>query len=354
MQIQPSTKRPKGILTPGGLVLPGPRAGLKGFYRWQVRDAKGRVETPLDPRGRPIRYSGQWLPNLITDRGLNAVGTVYMWGTTYRGFLALGTGSAAPATTDASLDSEVQRGATTAASSDPVTILDAGANVFRSTHLRDVQVTMSADRNLTEFGLSHEGSVGVNIRELFRDEMGDPVTISLLSGKTLRLQHTLIIELPAPASGTAGTFDIEEYDAANALVGTTEYAYTGGGTGSAFHVFGAWSPTNQHPDSTVSTNSALAWRLTSGTYNRVTLVPGQGSSTGTAAVPQAYVGDSFERVKRYTIPTTTSQYLGTWNGIGFYGGISGGMAFCFTSPATFTKAVTHTFRVGIVSSWARA
>lgn len=358
MSKMPSTERSEA---PGGVpgILVKTHATLKGRFRWQVLDEHGNPEQPVGPDGKPIAYSGGWQDNLITNLGLNAIGTINLTqphttastGNGWRSYLAVGTGSSAPDFTDAALDSEVQRANTNGALANPVVTLDTGDDVVRSTQLRDVQVTMNADRNLTEWGLSHEASVGVNIRELFRDDLGDPITISLLNGKTLRLQHVLIVEIAAPAAGTADAFNIAEFDAANNPVGSTPYDLIKGPTGAVNSVMTVWHPVGV---AWVSTGTSVTYvrRLTSGSYNRVTMVTGTGQTTTMAW--EAYVGDSHQRLRRRTLPAAATEYNGVWNGIGFYVGIDGGFAFVFDDPATFTKVNTHTLRVGFISTWARA
>lgn len=358
MSKTPSTNESDGHAGEGGLLF-RVDARMKGRMRWQVLDADGNPEWPVGPDGRPINYGGGWQDNLITDRGLNRVPVAHVFrpnstsGETsggWRNYLALGTGSTTPDVTDAALANEVQRGNTNGALNAVSYTLDTVNNVIRGRLVRDVQVTMSADRNLTEYGLSDEASVGVNIRELFRDDMGDPITISLLNGKTLRLQHQLDVEIPAPSAGATGEFTIHELDAANNPVGDTDYDIIYGPTGNVERALKVvWNPAE------TGIANHWAWRLTTNAYNRVTMVAGAGATgTDSQLVATTYVGDSFERVKRATIAAATANYNGEWRGIGFYGGIDGGFAFCFDDPATFTKVNTHTLRVGLISSWGRA
>src|SRR5690606_34207051 len=118
----------------------------------------------------------------------------------FRRYLAVGTGSTAPDVTDDVLDNEVQRansdggfgiGANSAG-------LDDTLDLWWYESLVRRVVTMSDDRNLTEYGFSAAASVAINIRELLRDELGDPITVSLLTGKSLRVDHTIRVEMPAP------------------------------------------------------------------------------------------------------------------------------------------------------------
>lgn len=331
---------------------------MRGKYRYRVEDEHGRRVPLIDHRGQPVQYRGEWLPNLITNLGLDRMPLASIFAPAqsaaasgWRQYLAVGTGSTAPTFEDAALDSEAQRANTngsTGADVNPVYTLDTVNDVFRCTQKRDVQVTMNADRNLTEWGLSDQSATGVNIRELFRDGEGNPTTISLLNGKILRLQHVLTTEIAAPAAGTPASLSIHEVDAANNPVGSTEYDVVAGFTGTVSSIFTVWNPRPVN-------NNIFAARLTSGAYNRVTMVPGTVSVGGPGTLTaESYIGESFEYIKRVTIPASTAEYLGTWNGIGFYTGITGGFAACFDNPATFTKVNTHTMRVGIVSEWARA
>jgi hypothetical protein len=353
--------------TPSGLIVPM-HAKLRGELRWQVLDERGVPEIPRDPFGRPIATAeGVRQHNLITNDGLDRLAAISCLSnstTGFRGRLAVGTGSVAPAFTDTALDNEVQRDNDTGGiASTTLSETDTTNDVWRRSFTTTRVVTMSADRNLTEFGLSEYDSAGggpLNIRELFRDGVGDPITISLLNGKKIRVDHTFMVELPRPADFYVGTMGIEEYDAGNNLVlDTTFDTYwtpASGGAEAAQWLADWWNP--QAAAGTVNGLGTLipsfdldtSWSLS--TYR----VGGAGGDTGTALANQAYVPGSHERLRRATIPTSNDN--GTWVGVLFYtsgtGGRNGTMAVNFDNSDSFVKDDTKTVRVGMLSSWSRA
>ena len=346
---------------------------FRGLTRWQVLDERGVPEIPRNPSGVPIGpVEGVENPNLITDLFLDRVaGSTYLMDPNanlingqppMRRHLAVGTGSTAPNVADTTLDSEAQRAATSAGFGDgSQTYAYVSADeLFRCTSIVTRVVQMTANRNLTEYGFAPNTSGDIVIRELFRDGIGNPVTISLLNGKSIRLDHTLFIELPAPDADTAPIIqvDIEEYDAANTLVDTFTYdawfRFQSASTSSATirRLYEMWTPG-------LSTFTRAIFRLTAAplnapiTGNANTFWP---ATDGFTATIPAYVNGSYERIRRYT--TTTAQWNAALPGFTMRssGGPSdvGGLTLAFDDPATYTKASTDTLRVGFVSTWSRA
>jgi hypothetical protein len=166
----------------------------------------------------------------------------------------VGTGSATPQETDTQLTNEVESRGTVIAGLPPNELnneTDTTDGVWRLSALTQRVVQMTAPRNLTEFGLSrHElpASGPLHIRELFRDEFGDPATVSLIANKYIRLDHTMIGELPIPSDFIVGTMDVQEYDAANALVFDetfdTYWTPASGATDAARWLLEWWEPTS--------------------------------------------------------------------------------------------------------------
>lgn len=338
--------------TPAGLLLPI-HTGLRGRVRWQVLDERGVPEIPRNPSGFAIApIEGVEQSNLITNAGLDDVAVRVPWycglstsvtAASSRRTLAVGTGSVAPAFTDTALNAEAQAAADAGAfdDCDLTDELDATANVYRRESVATRIITMTADRNLTEYGFRN-GSGDLAIRELFRDELGDPATISLLNGKIIKVTHTLTSEVAAPAAGTTATIDLEEYDATNTLVGTTPYSVLyGPAANSASNFFRGANPT--FPED--------AFRITAapGSYDRAAEVPAW-SNMG-ECTKGTYTPGSYE-LEHYKI---VAAGVGTGLWYGFHVGYAGnGYVVLFTSPTTYDKPSTHTLRVGILHSWGRA
>lgn len=364
--------------TPGGLLLPV-SATLKGRVRWQVLDERGLPEVPRSPSGFALAPAeGVEQPNLITDLGLDQIAAFDCFGTspstsgTWRRYLAVGTGSTTPANGDTTLAAEVQRAASSGSFSNGSTAyaLDDTNDVWRAESLVTRLVTMNADRNIAEFGLSPESSGAIGIRELLRDSEGNPITVSLLDGKTLRVDHTLTVEIAAPAAGHSLNFNINEFDAGNNPIGSTAYAYTFGMSPKQDNetliaqCFDAWNP------SSTTTTTIGVKRLTSRPpYARIGTMtsdglsdPSAGGNSGLATFTRlTYVGGTYSRTRRATVPAGSGN--DAWYGFvimqlspipSYPNGRHSGWFALFDSPATYTKQNTDTLRVGFVSTWARA
>ena len=346
-----------------GLFVPA-HVKLSGRARWQVLDERGVPEIPRNPGGFAIGpIEGVEQPNLITNLGMDAIADTTVLSNSasdhIRAFLAVGTGSTAPAVTDIALDNEVE----TRTSSDggfgiaSPEELDTMANVWRYS-VGQVRVrSMTANRNLTEYGLSTliTQPNGLNIRELLRDGGGTPVTISILSGKSLRLDHTLVVEAPAPAAGTVGVINIEKYDVGGALVSTTPYDVTYGGTMESTvinysQLFLAWEPSGEN---SAAASHGLNYLSSAFTYARTGTVNVNGALN---AVPQAYTPGSYERVKSNTFAPASAN--GAWHGFflghGATSGTDGQWVCVFDTPLTYTKLDTDQITFGFKCSWARA
>ena len=336
-------------------------AGLRGRYRYEVLDELGRPEVIRLPSGMAANYDGKrWLPNLITDAGLervaecnDVVGSGGSFVTTLRNLLAVGTGSAAPAFTDEALTAEVARsGASTPGGQNGKTVVwDGGDEVVRSVGYRDITILMAENRNLTEYGFSHHASAAqgpLNIRALFTDELGNPIALSLLAGKSIRVVHEMTLEIgPIPAAGHAAVIQIEEYDATNTLIATHPISVVYGWSGSTMGITNCW-----HPE---GSNFAQAYSAGGSAYNRLTAPisgnPALNNAGADTRTIDPYVGGSRERIKRRLVPPTGE--VGDWGAFSFGMGFGGGLAVHLVSPVSFTKLDTHTMSYAMKSTWGR-
>ena len=348
---------------PSGLLMPV-RATVRGRVRWSVLDERGKPEAPRAPNGAALAgVEGVEQPNLITNLGLNRMAVLNCLGVTtsvaapgtWRRRLAVGTGSTAPAVGDTTLDAEAQRAMTSGGfpNGSASYELDTTANEWVAESTVTRLVTMTASRNLTEFGLAHDESGDIVIRELLRDGGGTPITVTLLEGKTLRVDHTLEVRIPAPASGNQASINIEEYDVGDTLSATLPYDITHGGydTGAnPAEVFTVWNPP-------VETGPAAYAVSSSWVYSRTSAPSGFIAASAQPLALVEYTPGSYERIKRATF--TTAQANTALYGFRVAAGTVGiafnrGWLIRFDSPTTYTKADTDTLRIGLVSSWARA
>jgi hypothetical protein len=352
--------------TRAGIVIPQ-HATLRGELHWRVLDERGVPEVPRNPSGFAIASAdGVKQPNLITNQFLDEV-PVYSIksvsttaGISSRRFLAVGTGSTAPAFTDTALVNQVQQAASSGVYSagSSAYSLDTDINVLRGTFITNRVVVMDADRNLAEFGYRQNTSTDLVIRELFRDSVGDPTTISLLNGKTLYVVHTLIADIAAPKAGTTGQIDFEEYDAGNNLVDTTPIDIVYGwhtNTTVSFVDFDHWDP--------VSATSHAVPRIlndlrpfdrdgalgTNGDHAQA----GSWSSLG----QDAYVAGTHSRGRNAVIAAGVG--TGDWYGFKFRPETytnphTRGFAVLFDGPTFITKSANDELTLRVVSTWARA
>lgn len=362
---------PEMTRSEGGLVLPV-RATVRGRVRWQVLDERDTPITPRSPGGFAVApIEGVEQPNLITNLGMDRLAALRWDGInpglpgTWRRRLAVGTGSTAPAFTDTTLDAEAQRDATSGAfpNGSNTYELDSDTNVWRATSLVTRIVTMTASRNLTEFGLAQETTGDIVIRELLRDGGGTPITVTIPEGKKIRVDHSLIVEIGAPVAGFSASMNVEEYDVSDTLVSTTAYSVTHGGfcrdsvnTDKLQRIFHVWSPTEA---SAVIVDAPNGGRhATARAYSRTPAFGPAAADNSTSSEIEAYVPGSHQRIKRLVFGEAAGNganfgyrfRANNWDQTGF----DGGWEILFTSPASYTKSDTDVLRVGVVSSWARA
>lgn len=158
-------------------------AGLKGRYQITVRRADGsvRLETP-------------WFDNLILTQGLNRIGSGGV-----ASYCHVGSGNTAAALTDTGLQSFI---AATGTKQAEVSGQQASAPYFgwcRRTYRFAAGVAMG---NISEVGIGWSTS-GATLfsRALVRDEVGAPMTITVLADEVLDVTYEL--QLYPPASDTA-------------------------------------------------------------------------------------------------------------------------------------------------------
>lgn len=135
--------------------------------------------------------------NLITDAGLDALAG----GTSIRNlvnYLAVGTGSSEPSYTDTALNAEVARTNSTGGFGDSDAMVGAGDLVeYWRRRLTRVFTEAQANANLAELGFFSSSSGGTLWnRQLFRDELGNPTTITKTSEDQLRVTYEYRIYPP--------------------------------------------------------------------------------------------------------------------------------------------------------------
>jgi hypothetical protein len=167
---------------------------LSGFYNLIVRDG-----ATLEAK----RESG-WFPNLITDIGLNRIGS---GGIATHGLV--GSGSAAPSFTDSAMNSFVAAAANDGSGADALNGAQSTTAPYYGWHRRSYRFPMGvAAGNLSEVGVGwHNGSgYSAFARTLIKDINGDPTTMTVLSDEVLDVVYEL--RLYPPATDSNFTFNI--------------------------------------------------------------------------------------------------------------------------------------------------
>lgn len=154
-------------------------AELEGFYRMTVTRPDGTQ-----------RHTA-WFPNLITTSGLNRIGTGGVGA-----YALVGSGSAAPAFADTTLQALVGWTSTIQVSSDGTSPTAPYFGWHRRTYRFAAGV---AAGNLSEVGIgwsNNDGSSPVFSRALIRDSEGNPTTITVLGDEVLDVQYELRLYSP--------------------------------------------------------------------------------------------------------------------------------------------------------------
>lgn len=163
------------------------KLGVCGFYKFEAVRADGSARVLAD-----------WFQNLITDYGLNGMGS----GTGGAAYCRIGSGSTAPANSDTALVAQVAsvaRQSAAAGVSSPSPYYGWWRGVY------EFPVGAAAG-NISEVGVSHLAT-GANLisRSLIRDSGGTPVTLTVLSDEILRVTYEFrvyVVETDATATIT--------------------------------------------------------------------------------------------------------------------------------------------------------
>lgn len=240
---------------------------LRGFFKFEAVDRRGRRRVLAD-----------WFPNLITNAGLNIIGTA-------GGYLSrcrVGTGSAAPAVTDTELDSLLA--ATNTRAVGDVTTNSGASDYYTSKVIVYRFGEGVAEGNLTEVGIATSDS-GATLfsRALILDGIGSPTTITVLADETLDVTYELR-NYPALTDVTDTiTISGDDYDYTLRPASVSDAASWGntstGGRGGMNSITGV---------GTVGT-------AYSGAIGAVTTIPSGTSANITSAVDTAYGNNNYYR-----------------------------------------------------------
>lgn len=320
---------------------------LRGEATWQKLDRNGRPL--LVPNSRGVLIPGATQKNLITDQGIEDIGTIGYFSqggfglSGFRRNLLLGTGTTTPTNADTALTTpftdfswQLQDYPAVV-----VTYTWSGTKVTRKEEVK-VKATMNSAVTLAEFGFDNDNG-NLSVHALLKDEAGTATPIAFGAGEILLLSHSLYQEIDCVIA--AEDFAVDSYDVADTLLGTDTISGDGGPfctSGWEDDLFSAFNPSSYYfrcPERITSFSSIAydqGFNYSDWSYNLVSL--------------ESYVADSKKRVKN--VDLTTSQGNGDHVGVAF--GRDAGYKVLFRASDFFTKTSTQTFKMQMEVSWARA
>ncbi|HJX74915.1 MAG TPA: hypothetical protein VJ247_01080 [Gaiella sp.] len=189
--------------------------GLEGQARIPAATMQGIVTVELIHARTGLVKRRLRFPNLITNAGLDKVAAntkplgLFLGN---GGYLGVGTGSTAPAVTDVALVAAT--GVRTNSVGGGTTTFGFGAANAYSFWLvaREFSETQS-NGNLTEFGLFDASTAGTMfVRQLFRDEVGNPTTIVKTSDDKLRVIYEFRLYPPTVDAAGVVTINAVNYN----------------------------------------------------------------------------------------------------------------------------------------------
>lgn len=287
---------------------------VKGFYKIDAVKADGSRRTLAD-----------WFPNLITNNGLNLIGSASNW----LAYCQVGSGSSAPNVNDTGLASRV-----------------AGSN-FLQTTLTGAQAlapyfvwrrntyrfaTGVATGNLSEVGVGPVSTNGLFSRALILDSFGSPTTISVAADETLDVTYEIRYYPPTEDNTFILNISGVDYDVttrASSVTSSTSWVIGQSGTASTLR------------------NNGVVYN---GAIGDVTESPSGTSQGGSTFVNASYSDGSYQREGTITWPLNAGNLSGgvsamrIEHGVGVYQ-----LGFSPPIPKDATKVLSITCR----HSWAR-
>lgn len=185
-------------------------SGYAGWFKIEAH----RVDANGDEIPGTRRVAADWFPNLITNAGLDLLGTT--GGTYVYNFCRVGSGNTAPQPTDTALVAPVASSSTGQASSDGVN----RTGTFYAWRRRTVRFAAGAAAGtLAEVGVAPAGTGSLFSRALILDGGGNPTTITILSDEVLDVTYELrLYPTLTDATGTVTIASVNYSWIARALI----------------------------------------------------------------------------------------------------------------------------------------
>lgn len=288
---------------------------VQGFYKIEAVDAtSGQTRVVAD-----------WFPNLITDSGLNRMGSG-----TFLDVCMVGSGQATPQVTDTTLQAQV---ASSTAVTDTETTASSVAPYYGKTLKRWRFSPGQATGNLSEVGVGWTGGFTFS-RALILDGNGVPTTITILANEYLDITYELRNYSPTADDNFTVYLETTPINCVVRPAYVNQYQY--------------WAILGD----TVALNGYIAYpvQLTNGAIGATTAGPSGTTATG---VPTS---------NTYANNSLTRTFYGTW-GLGDANFASGGAtaflmctnigAFQIGFSPMIPKDITRSLRIDFGVSWAR-
>jgi hypothetical protein len=284
-------------------------------------------------RNGVITKSLEWFDNLITNNGLNLMGTEG----NYLSYCQVGGGSTAPSVSDTALVSRIAGVAATGALAS--SIVDGYLVVSREFSF----ATGAAAGNISEIGIGPVTTGNLFSRTLIKDGLGNPTTITILADEILNVSYEFKIKQP--------TVDfVGNVSGINYKIRAAMSTNSVGGSDSGWRVTNSLGSSRlKFVHGTVNRNPTSLPTIYSGNIG-----PDSGIPTGSeVAIIQsisnaAYVQNSFKTDFTFTMPPAL--FNGTFRSGLFY---PGPCAFQYEFSPDITKTNLQELVIGFSVSWAR-
>lgn len=265
------------------------RSKVAGYYKLEA--------IKIGENGEEIsrRIVADWFPNLITNQGLNLMGTSI----TYLNNCLVGSGSNTPTFTDTALQTFVA-GTATLQTAEALSVL--GSSPYYGSCTKTFQFAEGAAAgNITEVAVGTSiTNANIFSRALILDGLGSPTTITILSDEILLVSYEFRFYPKL-------TDDVGTVVFTGNIGGTYDWIFRAKDVGTSL-----WQPVSVIRNmNDVSVAQVLAYN---GDIGPITGHPAGSSSTLSKTV-SAYVADSFESV--YTVTASLTQ-----------GNLAGGIRSC--------------------------
>ena len=296
---------------------------MQGFYKIDAVKADGRRRVLAD-----------WFPNLITDVGLNQIGTNSNWAAK----CFVGSGTNAPNVLDTGLQTLVAESNTLTSAFGAQAVepyFGWGRQVFRFNE-------GVAAGNLSEVGVGSAGGVTMFSRALILDGVGNPTTITVLSDEFLDVTYE--IRVYPPLVDVLGTITISAIDYGFTL----RSAFVTNGTN--WHDGGGAFTGGGFPNNGVTLYGGAGLALGAITAGPTSV----GSSQSFNTAQDAYVPGSLERGFSIDVPLNLANFTPGITGLIFTVGNGRRGTFQVAIDTPIPKDATKLLSLDFKHTWARA